>query len=56
MTTVTFEESDEGTLVTILVQHRNRAERDAHVESGMESGLQDALDLLERLAISMMEA
>jgi uncharacterized protein YndB with AHSA1/START domain len=56
VTTVTFDESDAGTRVTILVQHRNRAERDAHVESGMESGLQDALDLLERLAVSMMEA
>jgi hypothetical protein len=27
--------------------------RDAHIESGMESGLQDALDLLEQVAMSL---
>jgi uncharacterized protein YndB with AHSA1/START domain len=48
--TVTFEERDGGTLLTILVEHQRKEHRDAHVESGMEDGLQDALDLLERVA------
>jgi uncharacterized protein YndB with AHSA1/START domain len=48
--TVTFEERDGGTLLTILVEHQRKEHRDAHVESGMEEGLQDALDLLERVA------
>lgn len=46
--TATFQESDGGTLLSILVQHTSRAHRDAHVQSGMEDGLQDALDLLEQ--------
>jgi len=51
--TVTFDEVDGRTMLTILVQHRRRADRDAHVESGMEDGLQDALDLLELVAVSL---
>jgi hypothetical protein len=35
------------------VQHQTREHRDMHIESGMEDGLQDALDLLERVAISL---
>lgn len=48
--TVTFEEKGGGTLLSILVQHKNRANRDAHVQSGMEDGLQDALALMEDVA------
>jgi uncharacterized protein YndB with AHSA1/START domain len=52
--TTTFENSgDRGTVVTILVQHQTKEHRDAHVESGMEDGLQDALDLLEQVASSL---
>jgi hypothetical protein len=40
-------------MVTLLVQHTSREHRDAHVNSGMEDGLQDALDLLEQVAISL---
>jgi len=50
LTTTTLEERDGRTTLTILVEHASRAERDAHVESGMEDGLQDALDLLEQVA------
>lgn len=39
--------------MTILVEAGSREVRDAIVESGMEDGLQDALDLLEELAISL---
>ena len=51
--TVTFAETDGRTTLTILVQHTSKADRDAHVESGMEAGLQDALDLLEEVAVSL---
>ena len=51
--TVTFTDKDGGTTLTILVQHKSKQFRDAHVESGMEDGLQDALDLLEQVATSL---
>jgi uncharacterized protein YndB with AHSA1/START domain len=51
--TVTFSEVDGRTTLTLLVQHASKANRDAHINSGMEDGLQDALDLLEQVAISL---
>lgn len=48
--TATFTEEDGRTTLTILVQAPSKAARDAIVESGMEDGLQDALDLLEEVA------
>ena len=51
--TVTFTEADGRTRVEILVQHAAKEHRDAHIESGMEDGLQDALDLLEQVAVSL---
>ena len=51
--TLTLEEVDGRTLATILVEHPTKEGRDAHIASGMEDGLQDALDLLEQLAISL---
>jgi uncharacterized protein YndB with AHSA1/START domain len=51
--TMTLTEEDGRTTMTILVQHSSKAHRDAHVESGMEAGLQDALDLLEQAAASL---
>ena len=51
--TATFTESDGRTTLTILVQAPNKTSRDAIVESGMEDGLQDALDLLEGVAVSL---
>lgn len=53
VTTVTFTEKDGCTTVTILVQHQTREHRDAHIASGMEAGMQDAMDLLEEVAISL---
>jgi hypothetical protein len=35
----------------MLVQHQKPEHRDAHINSGMEAGLQDALDLLEQVAM-----
>jgi uncharacterized protein YndB with AHSA1/START domain len=51
--TATFTEKDGRTTLTILVEHSNREFRDMHIESGMEDGLQDALDLLEEVATSL---
>ncbi len=51
--TVTFTEVDGRTTLAILVQHASKEHRDAHIESGMEAGLQDALDLLEQVAVSL---
>ena len=51
--TITFEERDGRTLVTMLVEHELPEHRDAHIASGMEAGLQDALDLLEETARSL---
>jgi uncharacterized protein YndB with AHSA1/START domain len=51
--TITFEEIGGRTLVTILVQHESKEHRDAHIESGMELGLQEAMDALEQVAISL---
>jgi uncharacterized protein YndB with AHSA1/START domain len=51
--TLMLSEVDGRTLVTILVQHESKEHRDAHISSGMEAGLQDALKLLEEVAISL---
>ena len=51
--TLTLTESSGRTTLTILVQHQNKAHRDAHIQSGMEDGLQDALNLLEQVARSL---
>jgi uncharacterized protein YndB with AHSA1/START domain len=51
--TTTFAENDGHTALTILVQAKSRVSRDAIIESGMEDGLQDALDLLEQVALSL---
>jgi uncharacterized protein YndB with AHSA1/START domain len=53
LNTLTFTEVDGRTTLTILVEHQNREGRDAHIESGMEAGMQDAMDLLEEVAISL---
>jgi uncharacterized protein YndB with AHSA1/START domain len=51
--TLTLTEQGGRTTLTILVQHQTKAHRDAHLESGMEAGLQDALDLLEQVAATL---
>lgn len=56
LTTTTFEERDGRTTVSLLVKHGDQASRDMHIQSGMEDGLQDALDLLEQLAIAQSGA
>jgi uncharacterized protein YndB with AHSA1/START domain len=51
--TLTLTEVDGRTILTILVEHSSKEHRDAHIESGMEAGMQDALDLLEQVAVSL---
>jgi uncharacterized protein YndB with AHSA1/START domain len=51
--TLTLTEADGRTTLTILVQHSSKEHRDAHINSGMEDGLQDAMDLLEQVAVSL---
>jgi uncharacterized protein YndB with AHSA1/START domain len=51
--TATFTETDGRTTLTILVQASSKVARDAIIESGMEDGLQDALDLLEEVSVSL---
>jgi uncharacterized protein YndB with AHSA1/START domain len=53
LNTATFTESDGRTTLTILVEAPSKEIRDAIIDSGMEAGLQDALDLLEEVAISL---
>ena len=54
LNTMTFAGSGGRTTLTILVQHSCREHRDAHIESGMEAGMQDAMDLLEQVAQSLL--
>jgi uncharacterized protein YndB with AHSA1/START domain len=51
--TITFAEKDGRTALTLLVQAASKESRDAIIDSGMEAGLQDALDLLEAVALSL---
>jgi uncharacterized protein YndB with AHSA1/START domain len=51
--TVTFTEKDGRTTLTVLVQHSSQEHRDAHISSGMEDGMQEAMDHLEQVAISL---
>jgi uncharacterized protein YndB with AHSA1/START domain len=53
LNTATFTETDGRTTLTILVHAPSKEIRDAIIDSGMEAGLQDALDLLEQVAISL---
>jgi uncharacterized protein YndB with AHSA1/START domain len=51
--TLTLTEENGRTTLTLLVEHQEKAHRDGHIESGMEDGLQDALDMLERVAVEL---
>jgi len=54
VTTLTFTELEDGrTRIELLVEHANKIDRDMHINSGMEAGLQDALDMVEGIARSL---
>ena len=50
LNTVTFTEADGRTILTVLIEHASKEARDAHVRSGMEAGMREAMDLLEGVA------
>jgi uncharacterized protein YndB with AHSA1/START domain len=50
---VTFGARDGGTTLELLVQCPNRVIRDAIIDSGMEVGMQEQMDVLEELARSL---
>jgi len=53
LNTLTLTETDGRTTMTILVEAPSREVRDAIIDSGMEAGMQDAMDLLEEIAVSL---
>jgi uncharacterized protein YndB with AHSA1/START domain len=50
---VTFTELDGRTTLTVLVQCTTQELRDVIIDSGMEAGMQEGMDLLEQVAISL---
>lgn len=53
LNTMTMAEAGGRTTLSLLVQHSCQEHRDAHLNSGMESGMQDALDLMEEAVIEL---
>lgn len=53
VTTCTFDERGGRTTLTLLVDHTTQRGRDAEIESGMEDGMQEAMDHLEQVAIAL---
>lgn len=51
--TTTFAEAEGRTTLTTLVECQTREVRDAIIETGMEGGMQEAMDKLERVAVSL---
>jgi uncharacterized protein YndB with AHSA1/START domain len=51
--TMTLVEAGGRTTLTTLVQHETKEHRDAHINSGMEGGMQEAFDALERVAAAL---
>jgi uncharacterized protein YndB with AHSA1/START domain len=55
LNTITFAEEEGRTKVTMLIQCPSHEVREAIIASGMEDGLQDALELLEEVAQELDE-
>jgi uncharacterized protein YndB with AHSA1/START domain len=53
LNTVTFNEVDGRTTLTLLMELASKEDRDAVIDSGMEAGMQEGMDLLEEVAISL---
>ena len=53
LNTARFTEAEGRTTLTVLVQAPSKEVRDAIIDSGMEAGMQDAMDLLEQVAVSL---
>jgi uncharacterized protein YndB with AHSA1/START domain len=53
LNTATFAESDGRTTLALLTECPSKELRDAIIDSGMETGLQEQMDVLEELAASL---
>jgi len=53
LSTTTFSEENGRTELRILVQHSSQENRDAHINSGMEDGMQESLNRMEQVARSL---
>ncbi|GHF08123.1 hypothetical protein GCM10017786_47350 [Amycolatopsis deserti] len=53
LNTLTLTEHDGRTTLTVLAEYPSKAVRDGHLESGMEGGMQESLDRLEQVAVSL---
>ena len=56
LNTAVFAEANGRTKLTILIEAKSKLSRDAIIASGMEDGLQDALELLEQVALASAES
>ena len=50
---ITFTEADDRTKLEMLTQCPSREVRDMIIDSGMEGGMQEAMDALEQVAVSL---
>ncbi len=55
LNSLTFSDREGGSTLTLLVQHSSQEDRDGHVNSGIESGMQTALDMLEAVTLELLE-
>lgn len=53
LVTMTLTEKDGGTFLELLMECKDKAGRDAVIESGMEGGMQESYDALERVAAGL---
>lgn len=53
VTTVTFTERNGRTTLSLLTTHTSQENRDMHLNSGMEGGMQEAMNYLEQVARSL---
>ena len=53
LNTMTLSEENGRTKLEVLVEHKTKEHRDGHINSGMEGGMQEAMDRLEQVAISL---
>ena len=54
--TVTFEDTDEGTRVTLRVQFKSVADRDIFLRAGVREGIGQSLDRLERILQTLQKS
>lgn len=51
--TNTFVDLGDRTRMEMLIDHESKEGRDGHINSGMEGGMQEAMDRLEQVALSL---